>query len=288
MGAFKGIKKMKELSKFIFLFIGFIAFAQSPWTQKKNFFYTQFSFSTIPNYDTLFGDSDSSVEGKLSDTTFQLYGEYGLTNKTTLVVYIPYKLISNKGLANRCLIGSCPEYSNEKRALGNIEIGIRHNFYKKSWVLSFQSSIEINSGSYDALSGISSGYNALTFTPLFLIGKSTKKDYMQTFIGTNIRTNNYSSNFKIGGEYGRKFGKNFWFIGFLDVVKSFKNGSVVLPSLNSSTGLFVNNQEFGAFGFKGTYEINNKLGINSGLGSAFFGNNVPKRIAYSFGIYSKF
>ncbi len=49
---------MKNSIKILFLFIGLSAFSQSPWTQEKGKFYTQLSFTTIPNYDSLFGDPD--------------------------------------------------------------------------------------------------------------------------------------------------------------------------------------------------------------------------------------
>ena len=165
---------------------------------------------------------------------------------------------------------------------------IKHNFYKKDWILSGQIGVEANTGSFDQPSGLRTGYDAWSFTPLFLAGKSFGKSYLQTFIGANIRTNNYSSNFKIGGEYGRKLGKKFWLIGFLDISKSFENGNIILPDANLATGLYVNNQEYGVFGVKGIYEINNKFGVNASLPAAFFGNNVAQQLAFSLGVYHKF
>ena len=279
---------MKKIIIISILLIGFSAFSQGPWTQKKGKLYTRLSFTTIPNYNTLFGDPDYSISGEISDNTFQFYSEYGLSNKTTLLVNIPYKFITNKGLVNPCLIAPCPEYSNKKEALGNIEIGIKHNFYKKDWLISGQFSMETNTGSFDDSSGIRTGYNAVTFTPIFLVGKSLGKSYLQTFIGARIRTNKHSSNFKIGGEYGGKISKNIWIIGFLDIEKSFKNGTVVLPNSNLATGLYVNNQEYGVIGVKAIGEFSNNFGITASLPAAFFGNNVAKQVALSFGIYRKF
>ena len=279
---------MKKFITIIILLIGFSAFSQGPWTQKKGKFYTQISFTTIPNYDTLFGDPDYSIPGEISDYTLQFYNEYGLSSETTLLVNIPYKFISNEGLVNPCLAAPCPEYSNKKNALGNIEIGIKYNFYKKDWLVSGQFSVEANTGSFDINSGIRTGYDAFTFTPLFLTGKSFNKSYLQTFVGTRIRTNKHSSNFKIGGEYGRKVTKNIWLIGFLDIEKSFKNGTVVLPNSNLATGLYVNNQEYGVVGVKAIGEFFDNFGITASLPAALFGNNVAKQVALSFGVYGKF
>jgi len=132
------------------------------------------------------------------------------------------------------------------------------------------------------------GYDAFTFTSPFLAGRSFGKTYVQSFIGASIRTNDYSSNFKIRGEVGRKIAKSIWLIGFLDIVKSFENGNIVLPIENTFTGLYVNDQDYGAYGFKSIGEITFKFGVTAGFGDAFFGNNVAKEAALNVGVYHKF
>jgi len=284
---------MKQLAKFLFLLVSISAFSQGPWTQKKGEFYSQISFTTISNYDEFFGDPDYSINGKISDNTIQLYNEYGITDNTTLLINVPLKLISVKYLnyidaAVNCF-GDCSENINDnKTSLGNIEIGIKHNFYKKDWLLSGQLSVEANTSSYHKNSGIRTGYDAFTFTPLFLSGKSFNNSYLQTFIGAKIRTNNYSSNFKIGGEYGNKIFKNFWLIGFLDIEKSFNNGDIILSDKNLITSLYVNDQEYGVVGVKAIGEFSDNFGVTASLPAAFFGNNVAKQVALSVGIYKKF
>jgi len=265
---------MKKITLLITLFISISTFSQGPWTQEKGKLYTQLSFTTIPSYHELFGDPDYTIDGEITDNTIQLYGEYGINNNNTIIVNIPFKLISFD--------------NNQETSIGNIEIGLKHNFYKKDWLLSGQFSVETNTGSFYENSGIRTGYDAFTFTPLFLAGKSFKKSYLQTFIGTKIRTNNYSSNFKFGGEYGGKISKNIWIIGFLDIEKSFKNEDVILPTSNLATALYVNNQEYGVVGVKAIGEFSDNFGVTASLPSAFFGNNVAKQVALSVGIYKKF
>lgn len=284
---------MFKLTKIFFLFISISVFAQGPWTQEKNKFYTQLSYTTIPNYNSFFGDEVYTINGKISDNTLQFYTEYGITKNTTLLVNLPLKMIAVKDLkyqdpAIGCY-GDCSETLNEnKSSLGNIEIGIKHNFYKKDWLLSAQLSIETNTSSYFQNSGIRTGYDAFTFAPLFLAGTSYNNSYLQTFIGAKIRNNNYSNNFKIGGEFGKKVLKNLWLIGFVDVEKTFKNGTIILPNKNLLTSLYVNNQEYGVFGIKAIGEITKNFGITGSLPAAFFGNNVAKQIALSVGVYKKF
>ena len=280
---------MKQLITLLLLLFTASNFAQSPWTKKKNEGYVQASFTSISNYSTIFGNPDYSLLGKASDNTIQLYGEYGISDKTTLIVNLPFKLITFNDFENPAIdcSGDCSEdYS--KSSFGNIQLGLKHNFYKKDWILSGQLSIEANTGTFDVTSGLRTGYDAWTFTPLFLAGKSFSNSYLQSFVGFDVRTNNYSSNFKIGGEYGGKIIKNLWLIGFIDIVKSLNNGDIALPPSNILTATYINNQEYGAFGAKFIYEFSNKFGLNAGFGGAFFGNNVAKAPALSFGLYQKF
>lgn len=277
---------MRNVFKYVFILATISAFSQSPWTQKKGEYYTQLSFTSISGYNSLYGDPDYNTEREISDRTLQFFAEYGLSNKTSLLINIPFKMIKTGELTSSELI---PQTVNtSENTLGNIELSIKHNFYKKDWVLSGQLSMEANTSSFDKASGIRTGYNAWSFSPLFLAGRGFGKTYIQAFIGANIRTNNYSSNFRIGGEVGRKLGKRIWLIGFLDVASSFKNGEILLPAENLLTGLYVNDQEFSAFGFKAIGEISDNFGINASFGGAFSGNNVAKKAALSAGIYHKF
>lgn len=280
---------MKKFIKLLFLLISFSIFSQSPWTQKKGKAYAQLSLTTIPNYEEIFSNSDQKLFGIYSDNTIQVFGEYGLTDKTSLVVNLPFKSISVKGFEDPRIdcSGECGKNYNNN-TLGNISLGLKHNFYKKNWVLSGQLSIEANTSFFDKNSGIRSGYDAWSFTPLILAGRGFGKTYIQGFVGADVRTNNYSSNFKIGGEIGRKINKNIWLIGFLDVSKSLENGSISLPFQQNLTGLYVNDQEYGSFGFKGIGEFTEKFGVTAGFGGAFFGNNVAKAPALTIGIYHKF
>ncbi len=264
---------MKKLAILILLFTSINFFAQSPWTKNKDEGYLQLSYTTISNYDKLFGKSDIALPRKISDNTLQLYGEYGISDKTTLVANLPLKMLSG---------------INDKIMVGNMQIGIKHNFYKKKWLLSGQLNVEMNTSEYDATSGLRSGYDAWTFTPMFLAGRGFNSWYIQAFTGVDIRTNDYSSNFKLGGEIGYKAIDWLWIAGFLDGVASLKNGDVVLPAQNLATGLYVNDQSFAGFGLKFIGEFNDKFGANIGFGGAFAGRNVAKAPALSFGLYHKF
>ncbi len=278
--------KMRKPIVFLGLFISSITFAQSPWTTEKGRFFTSLSYSTISNYNEIFGDPDYFTSGNITDRTYKIYGEYGLTNKSSLLVNIPFKNITLNEY-QLCNANNCVGENYSESSFGNVSLGVKHNFYKKSWVLTGQLNMEFNTSSYDSNSGIRTGYDAYTFSPLFLAGTSFGKNYFQSFIGAEIRTNDYSSNLKIGGEIGRKLTQNIWLIGFVDISQSLENGDILLPNRNISNSLYVNNQEYVAYGLKGILQFCD-FRLTAAFGSALSGNNVPKTTAFSIGIFNTF
>ncbi|WP_282122563.1 hypothetical protein [Algibacter mikhailovii] len=276
---------MKNVLILLVLSASINTFAQGAWTQKRGEAYTQLSFSTIGSYSSIYGNPNYETEREITDNTLQLYGEYGLNNKTTLILNIPLKFIETGNLVST----TAPvTIASSNTSLGNIVMGIKRQFYNNKWVISGLLNLEANSGSFENESGIRTGIDAWSFTPTLNAGLSFKWFYAQAFTGVAFRTNDYSSSFKIGGEIGIRPIKRILVIGLIDVVKSFENGDVVLPPSNLLTGLYVNNQEYAAYSLKFVGEITNKLGVNIGIGGAFSGNNVARRQALTFGAYHKF
>lgn len=275
---------MKQLTLFLMLCVSITMVSQSPWTQKKNKGYFQLSYTTISNYSEVFENTEGT-EREISDNTLQLFTEYGLSDKTTLIVNLPLKLVSSNDL----VVASSNPFTTEdsKTSFGNIQVGLKHKFLHKKWLLSGQLNVEANTGSFEEASGLRTGYDAWTVTPLVITGTSFGDWYLQAFTGADIRTNEYSSSFKLGGEAGYKTLDWLWIAGFVDIVSSFKNGDIEEPLTNILTALYVNDQSFGGFGFKFIGEINEKFGANLSLGGAFSGENVAKQAAITLGLYYK-
>jgi hypothetical protein len=275
------------MSRYIFLFVfvyTITSYGQSAWTKNKGKSYLQLTYSTISNYNDIYASPDYKSEREISDNTLQFYGEYGITDKTTLLLNIPLKFITTSDLTTNNIAFTTAE---SKTSLGNIELGVKHRFYTKKWIIAGQLNVEANTSSFYKDSGIRTGYNAWTFTPTLNTSRSLKKYYIQAFVGVDLRTNNYSSNFKIGGEIGTKITKKTWLIGLIDIVKSLKNGDVILPLSNSLTALYVNNQDYGGFGLKINTEFTKTFGTTVSFGGAFFGNNVAKQVALNAGLFVK-
>ena len=274
---------MKNLILFLLVSISFSVFGQSPWTKNKKEAYLQIAYTTIPNYTELFGDPTFNTERKINDNTLQFYAEYGLTDKTTLLVNLPLKVVAANDLVDSNASPLTTEGSETN--IGNVQLGLKQNFIHKKWLLSGQVMVEANTSNFYEASGLRTGYDAWTVSPLVVTGTSMSKWYVQAFAGTDIRTNNYSSSLKLGSEFGYKTLDWLWIAVFLDGVASFKDGDIVLPETNVLTGLYVNNQSFTGYGLKFIGEFNEKSGINIGLGGALGGENVAKTPAISLGVY---
>jgi len=278
--------KMKKITLFLLLSVSLTIVAQSPWTQKKNKFYAELSFSTISGYSELSGTPDYNTERLIDDNTVKIYAEYGLSDKTSLIANIPFKMVAAGDLVEPTNAFPLTAEST-LNGLGNVLLGVKHNFFNDKWLLSGQINAEVNTGDFEEVSGLRTGLDSFTVTPLLIAGAGFKRSYLQGFTGFDIRGNGYSSAYKLGGEFGYRALNFLWVAAFLDGVASFNNGDVVIPTSNVLTGLYVNNQNYAAFGLKFIGEINKNIGVNLGMGGAFAAKNAAKQPSLSLGLYYK-
>jgi len=277
------MKKLLLLPVFLF---SITLFSQGAWTKAKNEAYLQLSYYNIAGYTNIFGSPDYRTDREITDNTIQLFGEYGLSEKTTLVMGLPIKVIKAGDRVES--FGEQITSEGSESALGNLTVGIKHKLYDKKWIISGQFNVEASTGKYFPESGLRTGYDTWTLAPKINIGRGFGRFFVQGTTGVDIRFNDYSSNFKFGAEFGAKPLKPLWLIAFLDVSTSFENGDVVLPAGNLATGLYVNDQEYVAYGLKAIAEITEKFGVLVNYTTAISGNNVPKRAVFGGGLYHKF
>jgi hypothetical protein len=259
---------------------------QSPWTPQKGHGYSQLSFNLIGPYQKLYlaGGGNQELNRKISDYTLQAYAEWGLTDRTALIVSVPWKIVKSGEEVNGA-VSTLPMASLS--AFGNVEWGIRQNFIQKKVVFSGQLLIEGRTARFDAGSGLRSGYDAWAFVPSLSIGQGTDRLYGYVSAGTGIRTHQYSSDYRLNAEGGYKLFKRWWIIAVLNYRGSFKNGTVDLPESNRLTGLYVNDQTFFAYGLKTILEFNARWGLNAAAYGATSGNYVAKAPSLNAGIYYK-
>lgn len=250
--------------------------AQSPWTHAKGGGYAQVAFTNIGEYSEIFGDPDYELPIQITDRTLQLYAEYSVAEKSTIIIDVPFKMLCT-GLS---VIGNS---DLSKNSLGNVRVAYKQGLGQlKGWTIAGIFDVEAPTGRQDLSDfPMPSGYDCWTFTPMFSVGKGFEKLYIQLFTGAGFRTNKLGKTFRGGGEIGYKLLPKLWGALFVDILLTDQEYK------ETPFALYVPNQEYGGFGFKFIGELGANWGLNLGLVGAFYGRNVAKAPAITFGVYTK-
>lgn len=262
--------------------------AQSPWARDKNGGYLQAAWQFIPTYGTLFdGKQDITLDHLVSERQAQLYAEYGLGRKTTLVASIPY-VLNERGPDNPASGQQFPvEETGSVSGFGNVQLAVRHQFKSGKWALAGTLRVGLPAPtSRQPRLDLSTGYDAWTILPMFSAGVSTGRVYGYAWTGYGYRSAPYSHVAHAGLEAGVKCWK-LWLAGFSDIVTSLENGSRPLPPPDVLTGLYANDQGWISIGGKVALELNRRWGIQAYYAGAVSGKRVPKSPAIGFGFYCK-
>ncbi len=263
-------------------------YSQSAWVKPKGELYSQLSFNDISNYTRVFNKNgnDFYPSRAITDRTIQWYTEYGLTNKITVLTSVPYKLIKTGKLVPESTylitINKGTHY-----AFGNISAAMRYKLPSKKYAISTQLQVELPTSVYREFTGTRSGIGAYTIIPTIAFGKGKENLFFQFYTGVFLRTNNYSNGFKLYLEGGKRFFDQLWAIGFVDIVDSFEDGSIIAPIKNLETFLYLNNSEYVGFGIKIIEELNPKFGITAAFGGAFSAHLEAHKASINFGVYYK-
>ncbi len=272
--------KRHRLQFIIFLFTGFIIFpsySQSPWLQSPGEIYAQTGYYLIPSYNSLFLRSGESrqLDTYITNNTIQIFGEYGLNKHEALVLKIPFKIMATS------------QYNAQLSGFGNIIAGFKQSLIKKDMLLTAHLNIGFPTAANNSQNGLRTGYDAWSFNPMISTGRGYNKFYFQAYGGMQIRTNHYSTLLQAGGETGYKPLHWLWSIVYLDWLYSLRDGTKT-PSQNQPfTALYVNDEEYFAWGMKFIAEFSEHFGIITGFAGSFSGHLVAHSPLIHIGMFKK-
>ncbi|MFT7588153.1 MAG: hypothetical protein ACI959_000360 [Limisphaerales bacterium] len=262
------------------------AFAGGGWTLQKGEVWIQTS-ATYINGESLFTGTDPfrTLQRPISDLTIQLYGEYGFSDKLTLMGSLPFKFLSSTGDP----VGSLDFDTLEEGSMkwfGNYRLGAKYRVSPNGAPLavSVLGWIESNNSDMNQYTGLQTGYNAWSFSPGIALGKSFEKSYLSVDAIFTFRTNQHSEELGINMEYGFKIMDSWWLAGVLSVQKSLKNGEYKNCNFEQ-TGLYANNQESVNYGIKALVPIKSGLGVTAAVYGSLYGDKLPAYPSLNFGIY---
>ena len=263
-----------EVLACLFLCAG-AANAQSPWARSKAGFYAQAGYHFIPRYNVLFGENNTDVvlAREVSEATLQLYGEYGLTRKMTLIASAPYRLMK-RSEANPAFLGFKGR-AGSLSGIGNVSLALKRQLLSGPLSLAATLRCDLPANRYDSETDLRLGYDAVTITPSLSAGMGFYRSYWFAYAGYGYRGNSYSHFIDAGFEAGAKLSP-LWLIFFSQWVGPFDNGDISRPPSAFYTGLYTDQQGWLSIGMKGIWEINRFTGFVVSFAGAARAQNVPK------------
>lgn len=281
---------MKKIFVILILAMSFLflneKFFAGAWTQQKGKGYFQIG-SQILRANQFYEPGGNKIDiTTLGDYTVTFYGEYGITNKLTVIGSLP---VFRRITLNRVEgINSGTELfgGDTKNGISDFDIGVKYSIAKfGSTVMSASLTIGIPVGDNKQKNGLYTGDGEWNQQLSVGIGHSFSGPfYFSADAGFNNRVEGYSDEVRYNLEIGYSWEK-FIFIMKANGVETLRNG--VDAVLGGAGGLFANNQQYLVFGPEIVYSFNESLGVNAGAVTATRAENVVSGIAYRVGVFFK-
>jgi protein XagA len=256
------------------------------WTKAENTGFYKLDFTRIAS-DRVFNTREEILPFRpTSNNTFSIYGEYGITNKLTLIGYLPI-LVANRFAESKNAAGTTLPAVKET-SFGDVDVSFRYQLYNKNGIsISANLLLGLPTGNPKQANGLLTGDGEFNQMLKLAAGTGKSKWWTQASVGFNNRTNNYSDEFRYDFEFGYKF-FNDRLLTILKVngIESLNNGT----AKENNVGLYANNVEFGGYGPEILYYLTNKknIGVSFKLGRSVKGRNILGGPSFSGGIFAQF
>jgi hypothetical protein len=254
------------------------AIAGGPWPQPKGKLFYKLGYSMV-TADQHFGmDGIILSNSELKASSIFAYAEYGITDKLTASLYLPF-LSSNTYLGNTI------------SSIGDTDFSLSYNVLSGGLFLSLGATLGLPLGkdlldSGNAVQQTGDGeFNQLFFTDLgtgFNIGGLNF--YTTARLGYNNRTSNFSDEFHAGFKIGTSFFNQRLGVSLalLSVSPLEKDASQAVQPI----GLFSNRAKFFGFTPEMYYKFTDALGLVASLGGATSSSEyILARPMISFGVF---
>lgn len=286
---------MKRIT--IFLLITVLAqpyvIAGGGWPQPKKKGYFKLGQSAI------ISDQFYDLEGEIIDlTTISLfttsvYAEYGITDRLTGVLYMPFFVRSTLNEVERRQSGII-EPGDAVNSFGDTDIGLKYALITGKKI-ALAASVTLGLPFGKTAEGFSDAGEPRIlqtgdgeFNQLLMV-EASRSFYPSPFYasvgaGFNNRTNDFSDEFRYSFELGYT-GLKKWNLALkINGVESLRNGD---PGGGAGNGIFGNNVEFLAISPEVSYNATEKIGVAASAGFAASGSNILAAPNYSLGVFLK-
>ncbi len=287
---------MKKAVQFAFktAFLGLLFFASTPsvlkaqaWTKAKGSGFYKLDYSRIDatrTFDTKLNVVDFPQS---SNSIISFYGEYGVTDKLTVISYLPF-LVLNTSEAVKSALGVQTRAPINTTNFGDIDLGFRYQLYNKNGIsVSANVLLGLPTGFSSQADGFNSGDGEFNQMGKIAAGIGKTRWWAQSAVGFNHRSNNFSNEFRYDIEAGYKFFNGQLLTIFkINGIESLNNGT----AKENPAGLYSNNVEYAGFGPEFLYYFNQKkkMGLTARVAGAFKGRNVLAGPSLAIGFFAEF
>lgn len=280
---------MRTILLILLLASGTLLSAAGPWPQKKGrgYFKLYEFWLQFDEHFTSTGELDPNATLGLYNTA--LYAEYGLTNRLTGIINLPFY---SRNVVNDQVSGTRGNVLIPGEAisgLGDTDIALRYGITKPGAAFPVAATltfgIPLGEDAGGELNNLQTGDGEFNQMLEFSAGRSIGDNaYATASLGVNNRTNGFSDEFRFGLEAGLAVAnRRVWLIGRLNGSESFQNGETAATF--SSTSIFSNNAEFLSLGGEVNVYITKKFGVSAGAATALSGRVIAAAPAYSAGVF---
>jgi protein XagA len=283
------MKNKIKLTIFFFLLIcctPSVLTAQA-WTKSKGHGFYKLDFMSIKATEVFDPHGEIIPLRTLGNYTTSLYGEYGITNKITVVGYIPFYVRNVVNKTQGRQTGTVIEQGIVNNNFGDIDLGFRFALPIKNVAVSANLLFGLPTGDAKQTDGLFTGDGEFNQMLKLGIGAGKKRWWTQAAAGYNNRTKGFSDEFRYDFELGCKFfNDRFLTIFKINGIESLNNGT----ANDAITGLFSNNVEYAGIGPEFLYYANSKktVGISARIAGTLKGQNVLAAPSMSIGIFAEF
>ena len=279
---------MKVFSTVLFFLVSVNAIAGGPWVYKQGKGYFKIGQSLI-NADAFFGPKGSEVDfaTRFRFYTSSVYGEIGVTDRLTAVVYVPFFVWAhfNTGQYEGTNIF---KQSDEESGIGDSDFTLKYGLntsgsYRMSIALTLGVPLGEPKGGREG--AIQTGDGEFNQMIVFETGKGYSNGmYWASSLGYNNRTNGFTDEIRYGLEGGVTKGSITALLRFYGVkpVSQSSKGS------DNDNGLFADRIEYLSFTPELIYTYKNKFGVSASAGGALYARRILAAPNFSFGGFVKF
>jgi hypothetical protein len=265
----------------------------SPWPRKKGHGYVQIGFSRI-GYNQIYNNNgEKQPTAEVGDNVLQLYAQHGMSERFTMTVMVPYKVIT-AGSFDRLPNGSAGitvPGDQTNSGIGDISLTARYNAIRtETYVLSGEVLFGLPTGDTTNMYGLILGdgdFNVgvgLGFGASF----SALPLYFSVEAGYNFRGLGYSDEVRADLEVGYGlFDRRLNLI----VLVSQQWSTFTEPTRFTSAyvlGLANGNREFLAITPKLLYKLDGGFGVVLSYGTAVSGRNVASGAVLAAGLFYEY